>query len=412
MDSKQCYDVIIVGGGIMGSTTAFYLTRKDPGLKVVVIERDLAYSRASTTLSMVNARIQFSLKQNVQISQYAFDVLERFEDDMTVAGNRPSIAYHREGNLFLYEAPAVADAKSGHGHAAGLGVPGRVVDAGPDQGPLPPVCYRRVLRRNLRQPGRSFRCIRRVDGIQGQGQGTGAEYIEDEVTELVFDNRQMTGVKTASGATYASAVVVNCAGAWCTELARTAGVDLPVDPVKRQCFCLDTAVKPDGPAAPDRPAVRDSTSGRKPAAWCCWGNPWTTDPVGFDFTWDQNRFMDLLWLELAEFVPAFERLKLVRGWAGLYAVNTLDGNAILGEWPELKGFYLANGFSGHGLQQGPAVGRYMSELIIGDTPTLDLSIFNPQRILEGKPLGEVGIVNRLTGFSLCPFLLTSVLPVL
>ena len=85
----------------MGSTTAYYLTRKDPGLKVAVIERDLAYTRASTTLSMVNARIQFSLRQNVQISQYAFNVLERFEDDMTVAGNRPSIAYHREGNLFF-----------------------------------------------------------------------------------------------------------------------------------------------------------------------------------------------------------------------------------------------------------------------------------------------------------------------
>jgi glycine/D-amino acid oxidase-like deaminating enzyme len=116
------------------------------------------------------------------------------------------------------------------------------------------------------------------------------------------------------------------------------------------------------------------------------------DPVGFDFTWDQNRFMDRLWLELAEFVPAFERLKLVRGWAGLYAVNTLDGNAILGEWPELKGFYLANGFSGHGLQQGPAVGRYISELITGATPTLDLSIFGPQRVLEGTPLAEGGIV--------------------
>ncbi len=88
MDSKNSYDVIIVGGGIMGSTTAYYLTRKDPGLKVAVIERDLAYTRASTTLSMVNARIQFSLRQNVEISQYAFNVLERFEDDMTVAGQR------------------------------------------------------------------------------------------------------------------------------------------------------------------------------------------------------------------------------------------------------------------------------------------------------------------------------------
>ena len=89
MDSKNSYDVIIVGGGIMGSTSAYYLTRKDPELKVAVIERDLAYTRASTTLSMVNARIQFSLKQNVQISQYAFDVLERFEDDID-RGRQPS----------------------------------------------------------------------------------------------------------------------------------------------------------------------------------------------------------------------------------------------------------------------------------------------------------------------------------
>ena len=122
------------------------------------------------------------------------------------------------------------------------------------------------------------------------------------------------------------------------------------------------------------------------------GKSMDEDPEGFDFTWDQHRFMDTLWLELAEFVPAFERLKLVRGWAGLYAVNTLDQNAILGEWTEIKGFFLANGFSGHGLQQGPAVGRYMSELITGTAPTLDLSIFNPGRILDGTPLAEGGIV--------------------
>ena len=96
--------------------------------------------------------------------------------------------------------------------------------------------------------------------------------------------------------------------------------------------------------------------------------------------------------ELAEFVPAFDTAKLVRGWAGLYAVNTLDGNAILGEWPELKGLFLANGFSGHGLQQAPAVARYISELILGQPPTLDLSIFGPERILEKRPLSEGGLV--------------------
>jgi glycine/D-amino acid oxidase-like deaminating enzyme len=102
--------------------------------------------------------------------------------------------------------------------------------------------------------------------------------------------------------------------------------------------------------------------------------------------------MEILWPELADFVPAFDTLKLIRGWAGLYAVNTLDGNAILGEWPELKGFYLANGFSGHGLQQAPAVGRYISELITKRSPVLDLSVFQPGRILENKPLSENGLV--------------------
>ena len=116
------------------------------------------------------------------------------------------------------------------------------------------------------------------------------------------------------------------------------------------------------------------------------------DPVGYDFSWVDKRFLELLWPELAEFVPAFDRLKLVRGWAGLYAVNTLDGNAILGPWPGLRGLYLANGFSGHGLQQGPAVGRYMAELILDRPPALDLSIFSPQRILENRPVSESGLV--------------------
>jgi glycine/D-amino acid oxidase-like deaminating enzyme len=102
--------------------------------------------------------------------------------------------------------------------------------------------------------------------------------------------------------------------------------------------------------------------------------------------------MDILWSELAEFIPIFDTLKLIRGWAGLHAVNPIDKNSIIGEWPEIKGFFLANGFSGHGLQQGPAVGRYLSELILGRPPTLDLSVFGPKRILENKPLKKNRVI--------------------
>lgn len=118
------------------------------------------------------------------------------------------------------------------------------------------------------------------------------------------------------------------------------------------------------------------------------GKSLPVDPMGFEFTWSRDRFTEVLWPELVEFVPSFDRLKVKRGWAGLYAVNTLDGNAILGEWPELSGCYLANGFSGHGFQQCHAVGRYIAELILDIAPSLDLSIFSPQRILTDEPVFE------------------------
>jgi len=116
------------------------------------------------------------------------------------------------------------------------------------------------------------------------------------------------------------------------------------------------------------------------------------DRAGFDFSWEWPRFTEVLWPELAKIVPAFETLKLVRGWAGLYETNRLDANAILGPWPGLGGLYLINGFSGHGLQQSPAAGRYLAELILRRTQALDLSCFSPQRILDDHPLEAAGVV--------------------
>ena len=107
-----------------------------------------------------------------------------------------------------------------------------------------------------------------------------------------------------------------------------------------------------------------------------------------DFSWSKERFEEHLWEKLVHFFPSFDRLKIVNGWAGFYAVNTLDGNAILGEWPELDGLYLANGFSGHGFQQCHAVGRYIAELMLGNEPFMDLSIFSPQRVLDNTAVFE------------------------
>ena len=182
-------------------------------------------------------------------------------------------------------------------------------------------------------------------------------------------------------------VVVNCAGAWAAQLAETAGITLPVQPVKRQVFVVETEARPEGIL----PLILLPTGlyliHEGVGHFIC-GKSLPDDPIAFEFTWDQGIFEDKLWPELVEYIPSFDRLRVASGWAGLYAVNTLDGNAILGEWPELKGFYLANGFSGHGFQQCHAVGRYLTELILGHPPTLELSLFSPARILEDKPVFE------------------------
>ena len=389
--TKGHYDVIIVGAGIMGCTCAYYLMRGDSGLKVAVIEKDPTYAQASTTLSMSNARIQFSLAENIQISQYAFSVLERFENEMVVDDVRPHIAWRREGNLFLVDANGRLGAEKAMALQHRLGCDVAWWD--PDKiRRRYPLFETSVLEGGTFGPGDGhFDAYALLMGFRKKARALGVAFIHDEVVQIKSRNARISGVEARSGEALHAPVVVNCTGAWAAKLLKTAGIDLPVQPVKRQVFALDTAVKPDGPLPltilPSGLYFRTETGGL-----ILLGKSMQADPVGFDFTWDEKRFMDILWPELAAFVPAFDTLKLVRGWAGLYAVNTLDGNAILGEWPELRGLILANGFSGHGLQQAPAVGRYISELITGRQPSLDLSIFSPIRILDNKPISESGLV--------------------
>jgi FAD-dependent oxidoreductase domain-containing protein 1 len=385
--SENAYDVIMVGGGIMGCATAYYLMRADERLRVAVIEMDPTYSRSSTTLSVANVRVQFNLKENIQISQYALAVLERFHEDMAVGDKVPDVGFGRQGNLFLVAEEERDQAERGMALQKSLGC--QVEWLSPDA-----IRERYPLYNPEGYAGATFGpqdgmmdAYAVLMGYRDKAKSLGAEMIHGRVVKLLTADGAITGVRLASGREIMAEVVVNCAGAWAAEVAQTAGVRLPVEPTMRQVFALDPAVKPEGvlplTITPTGLYFTSETGG----LIVC-GKSMPDDPVGFEFGWDRGRFTEELWPELVDFVPAFDRLKIVRGWSGLYAVNTFDGNAILGEWPELKGFYLANGFSGHGFQQAHAVGRYLSELITGARPALDLSIFSPERILENKPVFE------------------------
>lgn len=385
--NEHMYDVVIVGGGVMGSSTAYHLMTADKTVKVAFVERDPTYERSSSTLSMANVRVQFGLKENIQISQYTIEKLKTFNEDMAVDGEKPEIGHRKEGNLFLVDGEGETEAKGSLALQQSLGcsvewwTPEQITDHYPLYKPDHYVGGTFGGEDGLLDP------YSLVMAYKKKAVSLGAAFLKDEVVHIQIADGRVEGVRLRSKGELKTRVVVNCAGAWASEMAKAAGIDLPVVPVKRQIFCLDTTVKPQKPLPltflPSGLYFRSETGNL-----ILLGKSMAEDPIGFNFTWDDKRFMELLWPELAEFVPAFDTLKLMRGWAGLYAVSTLDDNAFIGEWPGIQNYFMANGFSGHGLQQAPAVGRYLSELILGLPPRLDLSIFKPGRILENSPIRE------------------------
>ncbi len=384
---RTSFDVIMVGGGLMGCATAYYLLKSDPGLQVALIEMDPTYERSSTALSDGNIRVQFNLRENIRISQYGLEVLEHFSDEMAVGDSRPDVAFRRQGNLFLVDEHGRAEAQEGLALQRSLGC--QVEWLSPDEVhrryPLidPECCVGATYghQDGTMDPWATLMAFR------AKAISLGAHFIEGEVTQLLTRPQRISGVRLSSGQELAAGAVVNTAGAWASRVALTAGIVLPVQPVKRQVFVIETEVRPET-TLPLTLFPCGLYMIHEHGGVFMVGKSFPDDAVGFEFTWDRPTFTERLWPDLVEYVPAFDRLKVTRGWAGLYAVNTLDGNAILGEWPELERFYLANGFSGHGFQQCFAVGRYLSELILGRAPTLDLAVFSPRRILEGKPVLE------------------------
>lgn len=380
-------DVIMVGGGVMGCAIAYYLLLQDPTMKIAIIEMEPGYEHNSTVLSDGNTRLQFNLKENIQISQYGLERLRTFSEDMAVGDWKPDPGFRQQGNLFLSDAANRANA------IAGLALQ-QAMNCGVEWLEPAEIKARFPLYDETTFAGGTFgRLDGTMDpqailtGFQRKAVDLGAIYIEAEVTEVLHANGKTQGVRLANGEKLSANYVVNSAGAWGTRLARTAGVELPIDPVMRTVFVIQTDVVPHAiyplTVFPSGLYLIHEHGNRFMTAKSA-----DTDPIGFDFVWNRENFVEGLWEELVGYVPRFDRLKVVGGWAGLYAVNTFDGNAFLGEWPELEGFILVNGFSGHGFQQCHAVGRYLAEMIRGVDYSLDLSIFSPRRLFENKPVFE------------------------
>lgn len=381
------YDVVIVGGGIMGCSCAYYLIKGEPGLKVAVVEKDATYQHASTTLSLANVRVQFSLKENIEISRYTLEVIKDFAHTMSVSGEEVELFFRPEGNLFLAEQGADQEMKQAMVRQQKLGGAVEWWSGKRIKESFPLFNTTMFSGGNFGYQDGHMDAYAFLQGYRKKARSLGVTFFSGEVSQVLTSSSTATGVRLLSGSVLKGKWIINCAGAWAAPIAATAAIKIPVISIKRQVFvaAVQTDLARPLPLTNLPSGLYFRSEGRQQIVV---GKSLDDDPAGVDFEVDENRFYKLLWPELTAFVPAFDRLKLLRGWSGLYAENTFDGNAILGEWPELEGFVLVNGFSGHGFQQAPAVGRYISEIVLQKKPSFDLSIFSPARLFENQPIRE------------------------
>ena len=381
------HDVVIIGGAVMGSATAFHLARLDPGLSIAVIEPDRSYERSSTLLSDGNVRIQFNLPENIECSQYGFEVFDRFAEDMALGDTVFDAAPQHQGNLFLADRAGEAAARDGLAHQQRLGADAGWLDAAEIEARWPMLAGPHHVGGTFGPRDGSVDPGAVVQGFARNAAALGVEYVDGRVAEILRSDDRVTGVRLEDGDEVHASTVVCAAGAWSMGLLSPLGVELPVDPVMRTVYVVAGPDDVESLPSVFLPSGLYLLPEHENRFLVAWSKP--DDPVGFDFTpASRTRFFDLLWPELVEHLPSFDRLEIVHTWAGLYAVNHLDGNAIVGEWPGIRGLHVCTGFSGHGFQQGPAMGRYLAELIVGTGHAIDLSPFGPERILRGEPYAE------------------------
>jgi sarcosine oxidase len=388
-------DVVIVGGAIIGSSVATFLAARDDfDGRIVVVERDPSYRTSSTTLSAASIRQQFSTPLNIEISRFGLELIGHPGRFLAVDGTAPEIDFVENGYLFLATDAGLATLEHNHAVQRALDVPVALLS--------PAELVRRfdwinaddLAGASLGLEGEGwFDAHALLQGFRRKARSLGVVERTGEVVALERDGERIGKVLLADGTSIAVGWVVNAAGPRAADIAALAGVDLPVRPRKRFVYHVEAPVSL-GPAPltidPSgvyfRPEGPSYIAGFSPRG----DEP---DPDTLDLVVDRAPFERIVWPALAHRVPAFDRLRLLDAWAGHYEVNTLDHNAIVGPHPVLQNLLFANGFSGHGLQQAPAVGRGLAEWIAtGAYRTLDLSPLGYERVELHRPIRELNVV--------------------
>lgn len=385
------HDVVIAGGGIMGSAVAYFLKVLAPAADIAVIEPDRTYEFASTPRASGGARRQFSCPENIEMSNYSIPFIERADRELAVGDEPASVEWRRGGYLFIVGEADLPVLRANAEVQRSLGVRADLLDADglherfpsmnldgiaggvhtPDDGWCDPTGLLQAFRRKARS--------------------LGARYVDDRVVAIDHDTTAARAVRLASGSALGAGHVVNAAGAWAKEIAAMVGMPLPIEPLRRfeHYFETPNAIEP-LPYVKDMARLAFRPEGRGYSGGLVDGD----EPRGYNFDVDHDYFERVVWPALAHRFPAFEACRCKRTWSGLYEQSELDGNPVIGNWAgKLPNFHVVAGFSGHGMMHAPAAGRAIAELIVHSRfVTLDLARLGYRRIAEHAPYPERGIL--------------------
>ena len=395
---RSGYGTVIVGGAVMGSSLAYWLSENpDHNDTVLVVEMDPTFERSSTTLSEASIRHQFSQPTNIRLSMFATEFIADFHNNVQVDGESPELGFRDTGYLFLSTEEGMDVLRENHetqrscGAEVALLSPGELarqfrymfVDdlAGASLG--------------LRHEG-TLDAYSQMRGFQQRARHNGVEYVTDRVIGLQTSDTGdwVTHVALASGAVVACDRVVNCTGPRANWLADLVELPLPVEPRIRGAWVFDCRTPLEGQTLPLTIDTTGMHVRTEPPHYLA-GMPPVNDVVVDvdDFAVRHDEWEDQIWPALVHRIPAFERIGVTHQWVGHYAYNTLDHNGIIGPAAAVPNFYFCNGFSGHGLQQSAGVGRALNELITyGEYRTIDLSQMGHDRIVRGEPFLEKAII--------------------
>ncbi|MBV8567105.1 MAG: FAD-binding oxidoreductase [Methylobacteriaceae bacterium] len=393
---QEKFDVVIAGGAVMGSSTAYHLL-SNPQFRgeILVIDKDLTFQKSASALSASSIRQQYSTAINIRVSQFGIAFLRSISTLLAVDGERPDVGLSEGGYLYLAGTTGAQTLLENHALQMREGADTLLLEPAELSHRFPCLNLDGLV---LGSFGRS--CEGWFDGyglmqaFRRKARSLGAVYRQDEVVGVSREGRQVIQVELAGGSRIACGSLVNTAGAsGARQLAALAGATIPVF-AKKRCVFAFTAASPPSPF----PLLIDTTG-----VWCrpegkgfiCGVSPDDLDESDAreDFEVDWPLFEEVMWPALAHRVPAFETIRPGRAWACHYDTNLFDHNALAGKVQGLDNMFMAAGFSGHGLQQAPAIGRGLAELIIhGRYVTLDLADFACDRIAANRPLLEKNII--------------------